>query len=254
MKIIIIIFLSFYVFSHNFLFSKTQNYLSVKGIVKDQNTKKTLSFANISIKEKYIGTLTNETNEKGKFNFKFLKKYKNDTLCISYIGYSTLEKSINEKKYQIFYLKKTDSQLLPITIIDKKITAKEIINKAIKKIPDNYYTDEHLMETYFISEENLYNNGKLSENMKTEAAIKIYTPKYKKRHRIYGQKTDEIFKILGIKKERKTYKKDTFLLMQKNILKKMIFRNIFRYKDRGKYYDFLNKRKNKHYKFTIKNK
>ncbi len=262
MKKVFLCFFILIIFNNIFLL-KSQNYISVRGVVKEQNTEKVLAFASISIQNQYIGTLS---NEKGQFIFKFLEKFKNDTLNISYMGYEQLKKPINElnfkdRKFNFFYLKKSSIELESITIKNKRITAREIVNKAVKKIPDNYYTKEHLMEAYFFSKNDEFfkkdhkyykDLGRSLEKMRTEAAVKIYTPKYKKIHG--SSKIDENFEILGIKKENDFNSKLSFpfLSIYGNQLKPTMTNNIFRYHTFRA--NFLKKRKNKIYDFKIKSK
>ena len=251
------LFLIIYFLFYGYFFLYCQNYLIFRGIIKDQDSKEALAFASICIQNEYIGTMSNEN---GKFDFKFLEKFKKDTLNISYMSYEVLKKPISkldfkEKKYHVFYLKKSDIQLLPITIIADKITAREIVNKAVKKIPDNYYKSEHLMESYFISEDLHYKNGGISEKMKTEAAVEIYNPKYKKIRKIsrIGKiKVEENFKILGIKKETSINDyENSFFSIYGNAIRGVIINNIFRY-DNPHNRSFLKKRKNKIFDFKIK--
>ena len=101
-----IFLISIFSFFSSLLFS--QEYIAVKGVVKDEQTNFFLPFTNISIKGKNMGT---HSNEKGQFHFKMENKYQLDTFCISFMGYETLEipvqnLKLNNKNFEPYFLKK----------------------------------------------------------------------------------------------------------------------------------------------------
>ncbi len=245
------IFFLFYIFINQFLFA--QNYNHIKGIVKDKKTKEILAFANITLKNKNIGTMS---NEKGEFSFNMGKWSLSDTFCISFMGYETLKIPVkrielNNNQLNTYFLNSKYISLNSITVLDKKITVRDIINKAIEKIPENYYLDEYNSDAYFISSTaDFRNKAKEFLKIKSEYAVKIYHPAYEKRHR-GGLSSDEQMDLIGIKEDiDKNQEKDTLNYSEVD-LRSCVFDNIARYKNNKM--DFLHPRKNRHYKLKIEN-
>ncbi len=231
---------------NNFLFS--QNLITIKGIVKDKNSKEILAFANISILQKHIGTVS---NEKGKFNFKIPKKYIDDTLIISFIGYHNLKLHIKDLKltnnFKSFFIEKSILILEEVNVISKKIKAEDIFFKAIEKIPENYYTKKHISDVYF--EEKEFQNGKYKKShMKLGVAIKLYTPKFKKTHKYIFSALDETVEIIGVRRNEDCYTEPIKIIKKINEVKITLKRNIFRYK-----HPFLRKKFLKKYNFEKEN-
>lgn len=68
------------------VFSATNSFSQTKGVVTDSITKEPISFVNIWVKNKFIGTTTDSNG-----NFKIENVSSNDTLIISYLGYKPIE-------------------------------------------------------------------------------------------------------------------------------------------------------------------
>ena len=149
--IILFLFLTFQIFPQ---------LKSLHGIVKDSETKIPLQFANVMIKGTNIGTAT---NEKGKFQI--LDEFNlTDTLIVSYVGYKTNIKVINEIKSELFLIElqkiilPSQTILVEATVGRRGITpisfekiSKEVIQKnyIVQDIP-NYLSQ--LPSTTFYSE------------------------------------------------------------------------------------------------------
>lgn len=139
-KILILSIISFTFFS-----VKAQNFISIEGKITENETHKAIDFANISIKNKAIGTTT---NIEGFYAFHIPEKYKNDSLIISAIGYKSFcinVKNISNLKLDI-QLEKKIYELSEIKIKPKK--ALDIIKKAIAKIPKNYPDKDCQLNTF----------------------------------------------------------------------------------------------------------
>ena len=102
------------------------------------------------------------------------------------------------------------------------------------------------MVAYFVSKEEIMGRN----NIETELAVQIFTPKYKKRHKISKLRirTKESFEILGIKQLHNT-QDEKMLKIWTNGLQVTLIKNLFRYKI--SYTDFFEKKKNEIYDFEI---
>lgn len=152
-----------------------QEYVTLTGTVTNHEDHTPLAFANISIKGTPIGTVTNAS---GDFEFHVPAQYVTDTLVVSYIGFETLSRQIsllvNMAEKQMLSLKPSAVMLKEVVIAAKDLTGKEIVQKAIKRIRDNYPVQPFCLEGFFreIEEE----NGKYV--LLTEAAIDFYDEGY----------------------------------------------------------------------------
>ncbi len=81
-------------FSINAQQSPDNNYkVNVSGVISDKDTFEPLPYANISLKGKYIGVVS---NEKGEFSFRNIEIFGTDTIVFQYIGYMTSEIPVKE--------------------------------------------------------------------------------------------------------------------------------------------------------------
>lgn len=126
-----------------------ENSITISGKIMDSSTSQPLPFTSIYIKDKQIGTTS---NQEGMFIFHISSAYKNDTIVISSIGYESLErKAIDFKPHQIISLrlKATDlDEVLISSSASKKLTAKQIVKKAYQSIPNNYPNKPYILEGF----------------------------------------------------------------------------------------------------------
>ncbi len=142
----------------------------ITGKVIDQSSREVVPFANIGIKGHAIGTVSNEN---GEFEFHFPEKHLNDSLFVSCIGYGNYGTAVSEiKDRQAFniYLTSKEYVLEAVVVRPDDWTAEEIIEKAIKKIPENYITGASLMDGFY--REYFKENDKYVAF--AEAAVSIY--------------------------------------------------------------------------------
>lgn len=118
----------------------------IAGEVKDQNNAP-LPSASVRLVNKGIGTLTNQT---GKFILKGHTAAANDTLEISYLGFTSIRISVArlEKDKPVVF------QLIPLPValqevIVKPIDPLELLENARKRIPDNYFTNPHVTRGFY---------------------------------------------------------------------------------------------------------
>ncbi|MFW5983480.1 MAG: carboxypeptidase-like regulatory domain-containing protein [bacterium] len=102
----------------------------IEGRVIDAKSGEALSYANISVSNKKIGTTSDQD---GKFNFQADKLESNDTLIISYVGYQSKKIRINPMDDNVIALTPR-MQFLDEIIVSPSTESKErIINKFRKR-------------------------------------------------------------------------------------------------------------------------
>ncbi len=138
-KILILVLL----LTFDFIYSQS---IMIDGIVKiNQNQR--LEYVNIGVKEKNIGTISNEN---GKFSITLDKSFLNDSLTFSYVGYKNLTikigdiKSSNQKD---FVLEEQPTELKEVFISTRK--------RKIRKLGTNSYVS--MVAGYVWSRENIEN-------------------------------------------------------------------------------------------------
>lgn len=148
---------------------------SLKGRVVDQKSKEPLPYANISIQNSSLGTVSNEL---GEFIFFVPTDLANDTLIVSYIGYKTFKDKIsNLQQITIFTLEESPILLNEITVSSEG--ARKLIKEALKAIPLVYPTMPYLMEGFHRSWEKIdFTDSIRYPGTLIEAAVTIYDPGY----------------------------------------------------------------------------
>ena len=108
----------------------------LKGLVLDASNQSPLPYANIFILNKNKGVVS---NEKGNFSINISDYNETDSLRISYIGYTTIDKSIKELKiHSVINLKEDHLLLNNITLLGSTLAPKTIIEKVIENRSINY--------------------------------------------------------------------------------------------------------------------
>lgn len=116
----------------------------ISGLVKDAFTGEPLAFASVSFQGTTHGTITNPEGE-----FVLLSKLNlEDTLKISYLGYTTAKLSIDPEKRELISveLQPVATQLASVEIIAQ--AAESIVLEAIRRIPQNYRTTPYRQQFY----------------------------------------------------------------------------------------------------------
>ena len=119
----IIFFLSFY-------FCSFSQEIIIEGKVQDLKNNTNLSFANIGIANKNVGTVSNEN---GAFRLKLIgKENSNDTILFTYVGYKTKNVLVYslKSKYNIILLEPKTNVLSEVVIKPKRFRIKEIGRSA----------------------------------------------------------------------------------------------------------------------------
>lgn len=121
----------------------------LSGEVTSKETKEPLPFATVSIKGTSIGVVTNDL---GEFDLNINKTLFNDSLMISILGYKTMVipvRSINDTKKLKVQLEEETILLTEVTISEREQTPKDIINKVIKNIKENYPQNNFVLEGFY---------------------------------------------------------------------------------------------------------
>lgn len=164
------------------------SYIKLEGKILDKDSKQSLSFANISIKEKSIGTIS---NEQGDFNLSISKGFISDTLVFSYIGYKNTYIPIQQLSlnHNLIYLTPDNYKIKEVVV--RAYDAKEILLEAKEKIKDNYHTDPYQITAFY--REMVMKNTNLVAI--TEAVMSVYKSPY------LGTFSDQVKLLKGRKNE-----------------------------------------------------
>jgi len=133
--------------SSSFLFA--QDVFTVKGQLFDSETLKPVVYASIYLKGQAIGTTSNEN---GVFVFHVPMDLESNPVVISAMGYSSIEKLPHS------FLENEKIHLVPKTFnlnevqlngsSDKVLKAKEIVQRAYNRIPENYPDEPYILEGF----------------------------------------------------------------------------------------------------------
>ena len=141
----------FLVFSS--VYSQQSNF--IEGRLLDSKDETPISFATIRVKNKSKGLISNMD---GGFKVPDKLKELGDTIVISSIGYTSKEiilSQLDKEKVNIIKLVAKIEALGTVTIVGskkkrkKKLTARDIIRKAMEQIPDNYPFDPFSYVGYY---------------------------------------------------------------------------------------------------------
>jgi len=147
------------------LFTIAQSWQLFKGTVIDFNSNQPLSYVTISVKNKYIGTVT---NAEGYFEIK-VDQESNDTLVIDMLGYQKQEYGVDQLRDSAVYpLKEYNFQLAEIVVRPK--SPEYYIKQSVKNIRKNSHLWAYNTHTYF-KEEVKINDAFLGES---ESVFKSY--------------------------------------------------------------------------------
>ena len=158
-----------------------QDILVLKGQVFDAKIQKGLSFASISVKNKFKGTVANNT---GDFSFIIPSKFKNDTLRISYIGYQDVEILIDTIKHKL-HIELTENSALLNEVVLTPLYAEDYIKMAIENLSKNFPSKPFITQAYYnnsckvndellIDEESFFNTYHSIENDTIEHQLVLH--------------------------------------------------------------------------------
>ena len=117
----------FFLFAQNNFFN---------GKVFDFETKEPLSFANIFIEGKSIGTVS---NSQGEFILDIEIANNNDSIIFSYMGYENFKISTKDiEEFEFIYLRKSLLKLPNVSIYAQNLSVKDIIKLIETNYVENY--------------------------------------------------------------------------------------------------------------------
>ena len=124
----------------------TKDFYTVKGVVKDKVSQKTLEYASISIPTTNIGTIT---NSHGEFSIKIKNSIGAKSVEISHLGYATFHLSVNGENTNnvTVYLTPKSNLLNEITVYS--LDPQVLVEKAVSKIKTNYSGEENLLSGFY---------------------------------------------------------------------------------------------------------
>jgi len=171
-KSIIISLLAVFIFPF-FAEAQTVNYKTIKGKVKDKETRANIIFATVSVVNSNVGIVT---NAEGEFVIKIKDSLKAKQLEFTHIGYQSKKVLISELKPKgnVIYLEPAAVSLDEITV--RPLDAKDII-KAALQLKGKNYSSVPLNYTAFYRETVQKRKDYLSIN---EAVVDIYKAPYNK--------------------------------------------------------------------------
>jgi len=143
----------------NTLKAGIDNFMVIKGLLKNRITHEALPFASISVKSTYLGTMTNEG---GAFQLKIPSRLITDTLIFSYLGYYNLECPISQfPEDGIIWL--TEGTISIQEVIVRSKDPLYIIKKAREMVNENYQTQPYNYQAFY------------REAIKTDRKYSIYS-------------------------------------------------------------------------------
>ena len=133
-------------YASNRILIDTIGFNSYRGIIVEGNTKKPLEFASLNINGTNISTVS---NSKGAFLLKVPKKYQNEKVTISFLGYTSkvMKLSDFEEDNTIIRLETYIEELSEVSITIKD--APTLIKEVLKRRSQNYSSDNLVMTAFY---------------------------------------------------------------------------------------------------------
>ncbi|MEO0340544.1 MAG: carboxypeptidase-like regulatory domain-containing protein [Bacteroidota bacterium] len=160
-----------------FQITTSDGQITIKGSVKDSIDLSTLPYVHITFGNARYGTTSNGN---GDFLVRIPKDTQKDTLRFSYMGYATKVLPIEDLKT----IDKVEVLLSPASIelgmVEiQSINALQLIDEAIKKIPDNYPNEAMLLTGFY--REKVEQIPSKQVNLYAEGVLQVYKEDYTKR-------------------------------------------------------------------------
>ncbi len=150
------------------------DYITVSGVVKDKQNRKTLEYVNVSIPGSSIGTVTNAD---GAFSLKIENAAHVPALEISHIGYHNSRVRLDKEHISDLKIYLTPHANMLNEIVVYANNPRSIVEEAIRKIPLNY-SEKNNMLTGFYRE--TVRKGRRYINI-SEAVLDVFKTPYQNR-------------------------------------------------------------------------
>lgn len=125
-----------------------QDTYTLSGKVSNANTKEPLAFSTISISETSEGVVS---NFQGFFVFTFPAKHADDSLFVSMLGFKPKKIAIKELALDSeldIQLEESIVILEEVEVSERQLSAREIVEKVIENIPNNYPVAPYLLRGF----------------------------------------------------------------------------------------------------------
>ncbi len=179
----------------------SSHYIIVRGRVVDKETLKALSYANVAVVDRNIGTVT---NEEGVFILKIPDIYLEEELGISYIGYENFYNDIDELSGYESLIAMEPSVFSIQQVIIRLNDPAAIIKSALSRIEENYYRDPFISTGFY--RESITNKEKYM--LMLEAVLQVYNYGY-------NEVRDDRMKVMKSRKNINVSQEDTVMLKLK---------------------------------------
>lgn len=157
--------------------TQSPSYITISGIVTDKETNEPLGYASIYITSQGMGTISNDL---GQFELKVPDKFIDDTLIVSYLGYHKYASPILKLKDDAslrIALAPEATLLNAVSVEAVKVSADQIIAKAIEAVKVNYPSSPFIVEGFY--------RDVLKQDKKyvalTEAALRVFDKSFQRK-------------------------------------------------------------------------
>ena len=159
--------------SPSIIYPDSLKFIQLIGGVLNKRNKEPVPYANVYLKNKNIGTIS---NNEGNFIFKIPVEYNGDSVFFSSIGFKTVGKKVADLQslQNILYLDEIFVKINEVTV--NYIDARTVLKLALQKIPHNY-SNIPLKLTAFYRETIQQNQDYVALS---EAILRIYKSPYQR--------------------------------------------------------------------------
>jgi len=176
--LVYLLFLSLTIFSQQ---------ITISGRVSERENKIGIPFVSVGILNTPIGTIC---DERGYFSLLIPSQTYGDSIYFSCVGYNIVKKKINFSENEIDINMISKSILLPEIFVYPVLTAKEIMERAKSKIPDNYFQSTFKQEAMLISNSYVEDKCVGFSQMILDILNQGYDSSYSKSPRYFFSSTD----------------------------------------------------------------
>lgn len=127
-------------------FAEENNYITVSGVVKDKQNRKTLEYVNVSIPGSSVGTVTNAD---GEFSLKIEDAGEVPALEISHIGYRNNKIHLDKAHLSDLKIYLTPHANMLNEIVIYANNPRFIVEEALRKVPANYSDKNNLLTGFY---------------------------------------------------------------------------------------------------------
>ena len=127
-------------------FADENNYITVSGVVKDKQNRKTLEYVNVSVPGSSVGAVTNAD---GEFSLKIEDLEKVLALEISHIGYRNNRIHLDKEHMSDLKIYLTPHANMLNEIVIYANNPRFIVEEALRKVPANYSDKNNLLTGFY---------------------------------------------------------------------------------------------------------